>query len=112
MNLIRLIPVFISFFLLGAHFSRAGMPIIAVCCLAAPALLYFTTPLAARTIQVLLLLGAAQWIRTLIMLIGLRHEYDLPYIKLTVILATVALYTALSAWVFSLPALKKKYFHT
>lgn len=111
MNIIRLLPILISFFLLGAHFSRAGLLLPALSCLAAPALLYFTTPLSARVIQIFLLLGSAEWIRTLIKLIGLRQEYDLPYTRLAIILVGVALFTALSAGVFYLPPLKKKYFH-
>lgn len=111
MNLVRLLPVFISFFLLGAHFSRAGNSIAALCCLAAPGLLYFTTPVSARILQALLIMGAVEWIRTLMKLIALRQDYELPFVRLTVILVFVALFTAASAMVFYIPGLKKKYFH-
>ena len=108
MNVVRLFPVFFSFLLIAAHFQRAGLSFVAAVCLLAPGLLYFTRPWSIRIIQTLMLLAAIEWVRTLIYLVQLRQEADLPWVRLAIIIGTVALFTGVSTLVFRQRSLKKK----
>jgi len=109
MNFVRLLPVFLSFLLIAAHFQRAGFSILAVLCLLAPCLLYFTRPWSIRILQILMILSAIEWIRTLMYLVQLRQEADLPWLRLAVILGSVALFTAASTLVFRCQSIRRKY---
>ena len=54
----------------------------------------------ARLLQVALLLGAVEWVRTLLGLAQFREQYGLPATRMVIILAAVAALTAASALVF------------
>ena len=62
-----------------------------------------------RLFQVLLVLGALEWLRTLYLLAAMRIAWDQPWTRLAVILGTVALLTALSGLVFRSRKLKLRY---
>jgi hypothetical protein len=109
MIFLRLLPVFLSFLLAAAHFYRADSIAIAVLCLSAPALLVFRRPVAVRIVQVLLMFAAAEWLRTLFVLVQLRQQMELPWTRLALILGAVIFLTAVSALLFRLPALQKRY---
>jgi hypothetical protein len=110
MNFVRLLPVFLSFLLIAAHFQRAGFSVLALLCLLAPCLLYFTRPWSIRVLQILMILSALEWIRTLMSLVQLRQEADLPWIRLAVILGSVALFTAASTFIFRCQSVRRKYY--
>ena len=109
MNVVRLLPVILAFGLLAAHFSRADMLPAVVVSLITPFLLLIRRPWIARSIQVLLLIGAAEWIRSMFGYIEVRKEIGEDWGRLAIILVTVALLTACSALVFRGKALKKRY---
>ncbi len=109
MNILRLLPVIIAFGLLAAHFSRANMPPAVVVTLITPFLLLIRKPWIAKSIQVLLLIGAAEWIRSMLGYIQVRKEIGEDWGRLAIILVTVALLTACSALVFRGKSLKKRY---
>ena len=109
MNLVRLLPVILAFGLLAAHFSRADMLPAVVVSLITPFLLLIRRPWIARSIQILLLIGAAEWIRSMFGYIVVRKEIGEDWGRLAIILVTVALLTACSALVFRGKALKKRY---
>ena len=109
MNILRLLPVVLAFGLLAAHFSRANMPPAVVVSLIIPFLLLIRKPWIARSIQVLLLFGAAEWIRSMFGYIQVRKEIGEDWGRLAIILVTVALLTACSALVFRGKSLKKRY---
>ncbi|MCP3889857.1 MAG: hypothetical protein GY702_13430 [Desulfobulbaceae bacterium] len=109
MNLIRLLPVFFSFLLIAAHFQRAGFSSLAIICLLSPCLLYFTRPWAVRVVQLLLVLSAIEWLRTVVYLVQLRQEAGMPFTRLAIIIGGVALCTLASAFIFRLPSIKKRY---
>lgn len=109
MNFVRLLPVLLAFGLLAAHFSRADMLPAVIVSLITPFLLLFKKPWIARSIQVLLLLGAAEWIRSMLGYIEVRREMGEDWGRLAIILVTVAVLTACSALVFRGKALKKRY---
>ncbi len=109
MNLLRLIPVILSMLLLAAHFYRAGYLILVIAMLLGPLVLFICKPWTARVIQVVLVLGGIEWIRTLINLATIRQSVGAPWERLALILCGVALFTIASALVFSLRSLKKRY---
>jgi len=109
MVVIRLLPVIISFGLLAAHFSRADLLPLVILSLAIPLLLLIRKAWAARTLQLLLLLGAFEWIRAMLGYIELRKSIDDDWTRLAIILIVVALLTALSGLVFQGRSLKKRY---
>ena len=109
MQLLRLLPVILSVLLLGAHFYRAGQTLVAGLCVAALALLFLRNRWVPRLFQVVLVLGALEWLRTLYMIASMRIALEQPWARLAVILGAVALFTALSGLVFRSRALKSRY---
>jgi hypothetical protein len=109
MNLLRLLPVIVSFLLLAAHFYRAGTVIAAGLCVALPLLLFLRKSWVPRLFQILLVLGALEWLRTLYVFATMRIAFEQPWTRLALILGAVALFTALSGWVFRSRALKSFY---
>jgi len=109
MNFLKLLPVVISFLLLAAHFYRAGQVLLTGISLALPFLLFLKEAWVVRLIQVALLLGSLEWIRTGYVFAQQRIEFDQPWTRLVIILGSVALFTALSALVFRSKSLRQRY---
>jgi hypothetical protein len=95
-----LMPVALSLVVLGAHFLRAGDIVMVGLALVVLGLLGVRRAWAARSLQAVLLLGAAEWVRTLLRLYAERREAGQPALRMAIILGGVALVTALSALVF------------
>ncbi|MGD8358561.1 MAG: hypothetical protein PVG42_10940 [Lysobacterales bacterium] len=100
MNVIRVLPVILSFLLLAAHFYRAGQVAVALLCVAAPLLLFLRKPWVPMLFQALLVLGALEWLRALYGFAQMRIAFGEPWTRLAVILGAVALFTALSGLSF------------
>jgi glucose-6-phosphate-specific signal transduction histidine kinase len=94
---LHLLPALLSLLVLGAHFLRAGNLLLLGVALGLMAILLVRRWWAARAVQVALLLGMAEWARTLVELAGARARAGEPYARLVAILAGVALATGLSA---------------
>ena len=109
MNFLRLLPIILSMLLLGAHFFLAGLPVLTGLSVAVLFLLILRRSWVPRLFQVLLVLGAVEWLRTLYMFAAMRIAWGEPWTRLAVILGTVALLTALSALVFRTRKLKGFY---
>ena len=109
MNFIRLLPVILSFLLIAAHFFRAGQVYLALFCVLILFLLIPKKTWVPRTFQVLLIVAALEWLRSLFMFVQMRIAFDAPWTRLAIILGTVALLTALSGLVFRGMALRKRY---
>lgn len=112
MNVIRLLPVSISFLLLGAHFYRAGYALLTVACLAVLVLLFFKRTWVPRLFQLLLLAGALEWLRSLYFFAAMRIAWEQPWTRLALILGGVAAFTALSGLVFRHKRLREFYNHS
>jgi hypothetical protein len=97
MTFVRLLPVILSGLVLAAHFLRAGNLILVIICLGALLILLIRESWAARLVQVLLLLGSLEWIRTMMGLMAERKSLGQPWIRMAAILTGVALFTAASA---------------
>lgn len=101
-------PVLASL-LLGAHFFRSGSAAGVVAALLPLPLVFVRRPWAARATQAILVLGAAEWIRTLALLVEERRAAALPHARLALILGAVAALTAASAFVFETRRLRDRY---
>ena len=95
--------------LLAAHFYRAGHLAFAALSVAALLLIAVPRAWAARVLQVALLAGAFEWLRTLVLFASARMAMGQPYLRLTLILVGVAAFTAASAAVFQHARLKRRY---
>jgi hypothetical protein len=94
MNVFIAIPTVLSFLVLAAHFYRAGNSILAGACVIAPfVLLIFRREWAVRVVQAMLLLGALEWVATLVRLIDERAREGRPWMRMAAILGAVALFS-------------------
>ena len=109
MNAIRLIPVILSFLLLGAHFYRSGQVILSGLCVAILFLLFLRKSWVPRMFQLLLILGSLEWLRSLYFFAAMRIAWDQPWMRLAIILGAVALFTAFSGLVFKNKKLRSYY---
>ena len=110
MNVVRLIPAFLSILLLGAHFSRMGSPPLVILSLVLLVVLFLKYEWAARVVQVALFYGAIEWVRSLLAYVAERTEQGEPWMRLAIILGLVSLFTlsAASQFSFSRP-LRRRY---
>jgi len=111
MIIIRLLPVFLSALFLGAHYSRADNNGLAVLCLMLPFLLLIRRRWVVWITQVLLLMGSLVWFDTILGYVKMRQVSGGPWLRLAIILGSVALFTAASALVFYTKGLRRHYPH-
>jgi len=130
MNFVRLLPVILSWIVLGAHFMRSGGHllmkvsstigmdpralsnghyVLVGTCLLLPFLLLVRRPWVPLIMQPGLLLGSLEWIRTLMVLSAMRQMAGMPAGRMMAILGGVALFTGASGLVFLLPSLRLRY---
>jgi hypothetical protein len=109
MVILALTPAVLGTLLLAAHFLRAGA-------LTAVIALVFLIPLLGlrrwwvpRVFQLVLGLGALEWIRSLLVFRALRIARDMPHVRMSVILLAVALFTALAAALFEVRRVRSWY---
>lgn len=105
---LAVLPIVVSFLMLAAHFYRAGLLVLVGVALLLPLLLFVRKSWAARTLQVALFLGAAEWVRTIAVFALARMELGYPYLRMALILGAVALFTGASALLFKTPALRAR----
>jgi hypothetical protein len=106
---LQLLPVILSLLVLAAHFLRSGNLLMVVLILALLALLAVPRPWAARTVQIALVLGALEWVWTLVHLARARAAAGEPALRMGLILGAVALLTGLSALVFRSARLRRRF---
>jgi len=109
MNVLRLFPIIFSFLILSAHFSRAGLTLFSLIFLLIPFLLFIKQAWVVRLIQIFLIIGSIEWIRTLFIYVNERQTNGEPYIRLIVIIGIIVLFTGLSALSFRNQVLKERY---
>lgn len=81
----------LSGLLIAAHYLRVGTYPLVLIGLGFPFLLFFKRPWLNRTVQVLLLLAAAEWVMTLLLLVAQRQALGQPWTRMVLILGSVAL---------------------
>ena len=106
---LQLAPVVLSLIVLAAHFLRTGNILMVAVVLVLLGLLGVRRPWAARALQAALLIGAAEWVRTLAVLAAWRVQAGQPVRRMVLILGAVALATALSALTFRTARLRRRY---
>lgn len=109
MGFLRLLPVFISFLLLAAHFVRAGQMVVVVVLLSLLLLLFVRKFWVPWIIQLTLILGAIEWLSTLYTVAQIRIASGMPWTRMAIILGVVALFTALSSLVFRSKVLRNRF---
>lgn len=87
----------VSGVLIAAHFLRSGTYPLVLLGLAFPFLLFLKKPWLNRVVQLLLILAAARWVYTLLLLVAQRQLTGQPWTRMAIILGAVALLTLLSA---------------
>jgi len=108
-TLLAYVPIVLSLLLLCAHFFRSGdMLLLAVVVLLIPALA-IRKPWLARTVQVGLVFGVFEWLRTGMILATERVHAGVPYHRMLWILGAVAALTMISALLFQTRTLGKIY---
>jgi hypothetical protein len=103
MRFVRPILVVLSSIILAAHFMRSGDILPMLVSLLLPALLLLRHNWAVRVVQLGLLFGAIEWVRTTILLIQERQALGQSWDRLALILGLVALLTACSALLLRAP---------
>jgi len=103
------VPVVLSLVILGAHFMRYGHSTGVVGSMVLIALLFVRKAWAARLIQVVLILGALEWLRTIFELAQVRATLGQPFARMLVILGVVTALTVCAALLFQSPTLKRIY---
>jgi len=109
MNFLRLFPAILSMLVLGAHFFRGGNLVVVAVAVAMLFLLLLRKPWVAYCYQALLVVGAAEWLRTLVEIMRRRQAMGEPWTRMAIILGAVAVITAASALVFRTEALRERY---
>lgn len=105
----RLIPVALSFFMMGAHYLRSGAIGLTVMCATAPLALLIKRNWIPKVFSALLCFIAYEWAMTAYKIWGVRAMMGMPATRMLVILAVVALFSAASALMFRTKKMKERY---
>jgi len=105
----RLIPVILSCLILAAHFSRANLLAFTILSIIVAFLPFYRSGWVPRFMQWFLILGTFEWLRTIFFFVNERIDLEQPWMRLVIILGSVALFTLLSAFTFQNKTLKEKY---
>lgn len=108
-NVLLYVPIVLSLVVIGAHFLRYGGWIGVFAMLALIGLLFLRSPWVARLVQVVLVFGTVEWLRTAYVLAQVRALHGQPFGRMVAILAIVAAVTLCSALVFQTRTLKQVY---
>lgn len=109
MVLVYLIPIALSFLLLGAHFLHHQNLVLMAISLAVPWILFIRRRWALRVVQAVLVIATLEWIRTAVLLAEKRLDAGDPWKRMVFILGTVALWTLGSALLFQTPRMLRRY---
>lgn len=105
----RILPYVIMILLLAAHFSRANQNILAVIVLLIPLLLFIRQRWVIHTLQIVAYLGAFAWLFSAYQYIQVRMETGDDWIRLLLILGSVALYSLWAGYFLRSPYIETNY---
>lgn len=103
------VPIVLSLVILAAHFLRGGASWMAVAILGLLGLLLVRRAWVARVVQVVLVLGALEWTRTLAVLVLRRSDQGEPFLRLSLILGGVVAAAVISALLFETKRMRRLY---
>jgi hypothetical protein len=109
MSALALFAPALALALLAAHFYRAAAWPLVLACLAVALLLPMRRAWVPRLVQIALLAGAAEWLRTAFVLAQQRIEMGQPWARMALLLGGVAVFTAAAALVFRSQRLRDCY---
>ncbi len=109
MVVLFILPASLCFLLMAAHCLRAGSLVLVAVSLAMMGLLWIRRPWMRVVVQVLLALGALEWVRTTYLLAQTRMEEQEPWIRAAVILLAVAAFNLLAAGLLHLGPVRRRY---
>jgi len=109
MPILRLLPAVLALLVLAAHFYRAGVAFLVPACIGLVLLLAVRLAWVPRAVTVALVLAALEWLRTLLVLADARLEAGQPWLRLAVILGSVAILTLVAAWPLRSDAIRHWY---
>ncbi len=98
----------LSTVLLAAHFYRAGQIALVLVCFAALPLVFLRKRPVIRAIQIFLVFGSLEWVRTAISLAIDRQALGLPWVRMALIIGGVALFSLFSALLLQTPDFERK----
>ena len=96
MKVLNIILITLCFLLMGAHFLRAGWNVLMLLSLASPLLLLYRKKWVALLLQLFLLFGAIEWIRTMVETISFRMNTGQDWSRFFIILLVVVMLTLYS----------------
>jgi hypothetical protein len=105
----QLCAVTVSLLVLAAHLLRDGGGCLFWAALALVPLLFLRRPWVARTVQLALVVGTLEWIRTLVFLYQDRVRTGQGFLRMTIILGIVTAVTFSSAFFFQTEKLNRLY---
>ncbi len=108
-NFMKFIPIILCSLLIAAHFGRANMFVLQIASLIIPLILIWKNKISAVIVQIFLIAGGLEWIRTLVYYARIRAENGEPWLRLAIILGVVAVLTFASTLVFRTKFMKKRY---
>ncbi len=94
---------------MAAHLGRANMFILQYISLLIPFFLFWKNKIAARTIQIFLIIYGFEWIRTIFHYAQIREASGESWLRLAIILGVVALLNFATALVFRTKSMKERY---
>lgn len=106
---LKILPIIFCAILMAAHLMRIGYLLLQIISLLIPFLLLWKNKTAVIIIQVFLILSGFEWIRTLLFYVLLRIENGQDWIRLALIIGTVALINFASLLVFRSKLMKERY---
>ena len=107
--IIRLIPLIISFLLLGGHFLRSGHMIFASLSIFAPLLLLIKKRWILLFVQWLTYSGVIVWTYTTFSLVQQRRMAGAPWVRMLLILSGVSVLTLFAGYLLSSDIVKRQY---
>ena len=109
MTVLLYVPIVVSLVVLAAHFLRYGSTIGVAASLLLVGLLFVRQAWVARLVQVALVLGTVEWLRTLYLLAQWRSMQGDGAARMIIILGSVAAVTLCSALLFESKTLRRIY---
>ena len=97
---LRLTPAVLALLVLAAHFLRRGAVLQVAVCIAVVPLLFVRRPWVPLVAIGTLVLGAFEWVRTLVTLVAEREAQGEPTTRLVAILGGTTLFTVLAMLAF------------
>jgi hypothetical protein len=108
-TILACMPILFSALLIAAHFFRAGALVLTAVSLLLPLLLLTRIRWVPQLLGIFLLLSAAEWLRTMLLLIDRYQEAGMNWHRMAIILGGVALFTVSSSLVFKTTALQRRF---